>query len=114
MSGPPTARDICPVLAFYLREHARPATRGIHLPARQRAHLCWLGVASGRAWYFPLALVSGYAPAGSPTSSWRRTAGNVHLSALVSSFRLQNGRARITGRLERELTKAGIAPLTRH
>jgi len=112
--GPPTARDICPVLPFYLREHARPATRGIHFAGTAAALICaGLGVASRSRWYFPLALVSGYAPALVRPLLVRRTARQRSpnpLWSLVSDFRMAGSGSQ--GGWKRELTKAGIAPLT--
>jgi hypothetical protein len=95
---------------YYLQEHARPATRNIHFVGTAAALLSLAaGLISARAWYFPLALAAGYAPA------WfahyfvernRPATFTYPLWSLVSDFKM--AWCWITGRLARELAKAGV------
>ena len=97
---------------FYLQEHALAATRHIHFVGTAAALvLLGAGVAGGRAAFFLLALVAGYAPA------WfahffvekNRPATFTHpLWSLISDFRM--AWLWITARLQRELAKAGVRP----
>ena len=97
--------------SFYLREHARPATRGIHFAGTAAALICLgAGMASGRAWYIPLALVSGYAPAWFAhffVEKNRPATFTYPVWSLLSDFRMAG--LWIAGRLERELAKAGVS-----
>jgi hypothetical protein len=96
---------------YYLREHAKPATRGIHYLGTGLATTTLLAaVATRRWWLVPLAMVAGYGPA------WighffveknRPATFKYPLWSLLSDYRMAF--IWITGRLGSELAKAGIS-----
>ncbi len=96
---------------YYLREHAKPRTRGLHYLGTGLATLSLVAlVATGRWWFGPLALVAGYGPA------WlahffvernRPATFTYPLWSLASDYRM--AWSWISGRLPAELAKAGIA-----
>lgn len=95
----------------YLREHARPETRAVHFVGTAIATVSLFALfVSGKAWFIAVALAGGYGPA------WfahfflehNRPATFTHpLWSLVSDYRMTL--AWVSGRLESELNKAGIA-----
>jgi hypothetical protein len=95
---------------YYLNEHARPATRTIHLVGTAVAFLSFCaGLITDNAWYFLAAMAGGYAPA------WfahffvernRPATFTYPLWSLVSDFRM--AWCWITCQLGRELEKAGV------
>ena len=95
---------------YYLREHADPGTRGLHYFGTGLATAALLAlIATGRLWLIPIGLFAGYGPA------WighffveknRPATFKYPLWSLISDYRMAF--AWITGRLGRELAKAGI------
>ena len=112
MSDRPPLTTYAQFWPFYLQEHARPATRAIHFAGTAAAFVFLAaGIASGRSWYFPLALVAGYAPAWMAhffVEKNRPATFTYPLWSLVSDFRMVW--LWTTGRLQRELAKAGVGP----
>ncbi|HTT85543.1 MAG TPA: DUF962 domain-containing protein [Rhizomicrobium sp.] len=100
-------RDFWP---YYLREHAKPGTRGIHYFGTGLATLALLvALATRRWWLIPAALLAGYGPA------WighffieknRPATFKYPLWSLVSDYRMAFTWA--SGRLGAELGKAGV------
>lgn len=108
MSEPITCyRDFWP---YYLREHAKPRTRAIHLLGTGLATLALLALAvTGRIWLVPAALVAGYGPAWIShffVEKNRPATFTYPLWSLISDYRMAI--AWITGRLSQHLAKAGI------
>ncbi|MCU0887506.1 MAG: DUF962 domain-containing protein [Rubritepida sp.] len=97
---------------FYLREHARPLTRRLHAAGTALALvLLALGLLVGPWWLILLAVVAGYGFAwlSHMLVERNRPATFSHpLWSLVSDFRMAFLMA--TGRLEGELTRAGVRP----
>ena len=102
-----TYRDFWP---YYLREHAKPATRAVHLFGTALASVCLIaGLATGRWGLILLALFAGYGPAwfGHFFLEKNRPATFTYpLWSLFSDFRM--ALTWLIGRLDRELAKAGV------
>jgi hypothetical protein len=106
----PRFRTYAEFWPFYLREHAQPGTRTLHLLGTGTAVVLLLLAAILRApWLLLAALFAGYGP------SWvahffvekNRPATFTHpLWSLISDFRMVG--TWLSGGLERELEKAGI------
>jgi hypothetical protein len=101
----------------YLREHARPQTRRLHYLGTGLATAALIGcLASRRFRFLPIVLAAGYGPAwiGHFCFERNRPATFAHpFWSLVSDYRM--AWAWLTGRLDRELAKAGVVEsLTRN
>ncbi|HEX3664399.1 MAG TPA: DUF962 domain-containing protein [Rhizomicrobium sp.] len=96
--------------SYYLREHAKPGTRGMHyLGTGLATAILIAGVASRRWWLLPLALLGGYGPAWTAhvfVERNRPATFKYPLWSLASDYRMAF--TWLTGRLGRELAKAGI------
>lgn len=105
----PSYREFWP---HYLREHAKPATRNIHFAGTALATGSIIAlVVTRNLWFVPAALVGGYAPAWTAHFFVERNhpATFIHpLWSLVSDYRM--AWLWLTGRLGRELAKAGPPP----
>lgn len=98
---------------YYLREHAKPATRGWHYVGTTIAIAVLIGViVSGRWVLLPLVLVSGY------FFAWlshglieknKPATFTYPLWSLMSDFRMLY--CFVTGQMGRELEKAGVTPV---
>ena len=97
---------------FYLREHAQGATRAIHIFGTCAAVACAVAAVVFRnGWIALAALAAGYGPAWLAhflVEKNRPATFRYPLWSLVSDFRMTA--AWLTGRLSRELQKAGIRP----
>lgn len=95
---------------YYLNEHSRPATRAIHFAGTAIATLSLCaGLMTANGWYFLAALAGGYGPAWCAhffVEGNRPATFSYPLWSLVSDFRM--AWCWITGRLARELDKAGV------
>ena len=95
---------------YYLREHAKPATRAWHYLGTSLTILCLLAALLLRQpWFLLASVVLGYAPAwiGHFTSEHNHPATfRYPLWSLVSDFRLYG--VWLTGRLPRALAAAGV------
>jgi hypothetical protein len=95
---------------FYLREHAKPATRAWHYFGTGLTILCLIGaIALRQPWLLAAAVVLGYGPAwlGHFASEKNRPATfRYPLWSLCSDFRMFA--AWVSGRLPRELKAAGV------
>lgn len=96
----------------YLREHAKPATRNIHFAGTVLATGGIIAlIITGNLWFLPAGLIGGYAPAWAAHYfvEHNRPATFTHpLWSLISDYRM--AWLWLTGRLGRELTKAGLPP----
>ncbi|HEY3778611.1 MAG TPA: DUF962 domain-containing protein [Rhizomicrobium sp.] len=94
----------------YLREHANPQTRRLHYLGTGFATAALIGCIAARRWWFlPVVLVAGYGPAwvGHFFFERNRPATFTHpVWSLISDYRMAG--AWLSGRLERELAKAGV------
>jgi hypothetical protein len=97
---------------YYLREHARPATRAWHYFGTSLSLLCLVAaVVTAKPWLVAIMVVAGYGPAwiGHFAVEKNRPATFRHpLWSLISDFRLYA--VWLGGKLPRELAKAGVAP----
>jgi hypothetical protein len=95
---------------YYLREHAKPATRAWHYLGTSCTVLCLLAAAILRQpWLLLASVILGYAPAwiGHFISEHNHPATfRYPLWSLVSDFRMFG--AWVSGRLARELAAAGV------
>ena len=114
-AGTHTKRTIGTYAAFwpyYLREHAKPETRAIHYVGTGLATSCIVLLAVTGQWWFALgALIGGYGPAwiGHYFIEKNRPATFTYpLWSLASDYRM--AWCWLTGRLDRELRHAGLAP----
>lgn len=103
-----TYREFWP---HYLREHAKPKTRTLHFLGTGVATMALVALAAtGEFWLLPVALAAGYGPAwiGHFFVEKNRPATFKHpFWSLVSDYRMAF--VWLTGRLDSELTKAGVA-----
>jgi hypothetical protein len=95
---------------YYLREHAKPETRGMHYLGTGLATATLITALVTRKWWLaPLALLVGYGPAWIAhffVEKNRPATFRYPLWSLASDYRMAF--AWITGRLGAELVKAGI------
>lgn len=115
MSSPPPGRpekiaSYAEFWPYYLREHARPLTRGIHIFGTGLAlAVLAAAIAAGNAWLIPAALVCGYGPAWYAhffVEKNRPGTFGYPLWSLLSDFRMAGLWA--AGSLEPELRRAGV------
>jgi hypothetical protein len=96
---------------FYLREHSKPATRALHYVGTTLVILCLIaGIATGRALQFWMMPVAGYffAWLAHFTIERNRPATFTYpLWSLAADFAMYG--CWISGRLGRELARAGVA-----
>lgn len=103
----PTYREFWP---HYLREHAKPATRNVHFAGTALAtgSLIVL-IVSGNSWFLPAVVLAGYGPAWTAhffIEHNRPATFSYPFWSLISDYRI--AWLWLTGRLERELAKAGV------
>ena len=95
---------------YYLREHAKPETRGLHYVGTGLATAALIAALAARKWQLlPLALLAGYGPAWIAhfvVEKNRPATFRYPLWSLASDYRMAF--AWITGGLGAELMKAGI------
>lgn len=102
---------------YYLREHARGATRALHYAGTTLVIVCLVivclvaGIVTGRGWLFWLMPVCGY------LFAWvahfrvernRPATFQYPLWSLIADFRMYG--CWLTGRMRRELARAGVSP----
>ena len=96
---------------YYLREHAKPGTRGIHYLGTGLGTAALTAAIMTRIWWLvPLALLAGYGPAWVAhffVEKNRPATFKYPLWSLVSDYRMAF--AWLTGRLKSELGKARIS-----
>ncbi len=93
---------------FYLREHARPATRRLHYLGTSLALLAAAG-ALARPWFLLLIPVGGYGPAWIAhffVEKNRPATFRYPVWSFVSDFRMAY--RRLTGRIDADLVRAGV------
>lgn len=104
-----TYREFWP---HYLREHAKPETRALHFLGTGIATTALVAlVATGEFWFLPVVFAAGYGPAwaGHFFVEKNRPATFTHpLWSLISDYRMVF--VWLSGRLESELTRAGVRP----
>jgi hypothetical protein len=104
-----TYREFWP---HYLREHAQPATRAIHLAGTALATASLVAlIATRNAWFIPGVLLGGYGPAWTAhffVEHNRPATFTYPLWSLISDYRMAWSWLR--GDLGRELAKAGVSP----
>jgi hypothetical protein len=102
-----TYREFWP---YYLREHAKPRTRAIHLFGTGLATAALIaGLATGRIWLAVLAVFAGYGPAWYAhffVEKNRPATFTYPLWSLFSDYRMAF--TWLTGGLKRELARAGV------
>jgi hypothetical protein len=95
---------------YYLREHAKPGTRGMHYLGTALATATLItALVTRRWWLLPLALLAGYGPAWIAhffVEKNRPATFKYPLWSLASDYRM--ALIWITGRLGTELARAGI------
>ena len=96
---------------YYLREHAKPQTRGMHYLGTGLSTIALIAALVTRRWWLvPLALVAGYGPAWIAhffVEKNRPATFKYPLWSLVSDYRMAF--VWLTGHLRAELLKAGMA-----
>jgi hypothetical protein len=94
----------------YLREHAQPATRGLHFLGTGLAVMSVLAAAiTGIVWFVPAALLAGYGPAWAAHYFVERNEPATFtypVWSLLSDFRMAG--LWLVGHLDDELHKAGV------
>ncbi len=95
---------------FYLRQHSRPATRGVHYFGTGLAVMCVVYAVAGHVWWLlAVAFVAGYGPAWTAHAfiERNRPATFIHpVWSLISDFRMVF--LWRTGHLAAALQKAGV------
>lgn len=95
---------------YYLREHAKPGTRGMHyLGTGLASALLVATLVTGRLWLVPFALLAGYGPAWIAhffVEKNRPATFKYPLWSLASDYRMAF--IWVTGQLGAELAKAGV------
>ena len=104
-----TYREFWP---YYLREHAQPATRGIHFAGTALATASLVALIITRnAWLIPAVLIGGYGPAWAAhffVEHNKPATFTYPLWSLISDYRLAG--SWLIGQLSTELAKAGASP----
>jgi hypothetical protein len=107
-----THRHLLRFWPHYLREHARPATRAIHLLGTALATASLGGfILSGNPWFLPVIFICGYGPAWMThffVEHDRPATFQYPLWSLVSGYQVAWNW--LTGRSGGELAKAGVSP----
>lgn len=100
---------------YYLREHAKPATRRWHYLGTSLGILCLLAaLILGQPWFLLASVILGYGPAwiGHYTTEHNQPATfHYPLWSLVSDFRMYG--VWLSGRLASELARAGVSDRTK-
>lgn len=103
-----TYREFWP---HYLREHAQPATRAIHFAGTGLATASLAAmIATRNPWFIAGMLIGGYGPAWAAhffVEHNKPATFTYPLWSLISDYRM--AWSWLTGRLPRELTKAGVS-----